>query len=306
MDYLSLLINRVEIMFLIIVLGFVLRRSNFIDDSITTTMGDIMLKIITPLTIFVSFITEYSVDKVKLLGISLLFSFALHIIPILFSIIAFGKKHPIEMFTSTLGNVGFFGLAIALSMFGSEASFYGAPFLAVNALAMWTFGEYAMSEGKAQLNFKKIIKNFNVLAFILGLIFFFLRINIPQVFKDTVSSLSNINSPVCGLIIGVGLAKTTLIKLKDDIFSIFAIISKLIIIPLISAFILKFVSNDLFMMKIIYMILCSVPSASAANVFAYVYKQDVSKASRIISISTLLCVLTMPLMTKFAYIIWGV
>lgn len=306
MDYLDILINRVEIMFLIIILGFILRKINFIDDSITTTMGDIMLKVITPLTIFVSFITEYSLEKVKVLGICLLVSLALHIINITYSFITFGKKYPLETFASLMGNVGFFGIAVALSVCGSEAAFYAAPFVAINALTMWTFGDYVMSNGKAQINFKNIITNFNVLAFLLGLVFFFLRINIPQVFKDTISSLSNINSPVCGLIIGVGLAKTKFENPIKDISSIFAIISRLVIIPILSVLALKFISNDLFTMKFVYLILSSVPCASAATIFSYAYKQDIGKASRIISLSTLLCVVSMPLITKLAYVIWGI
>lgn len=306
MNYLDILINRVEIMFIIIILGFVLRRTNFIDDSITRTMGDIMLKIITPLTIFGSFITEYSIEKVKLLLISIVASIAIHVIAIVVATVAFTKEQRIEKFATAVGNVGFFGLAVAISTCGTEAAFFGAAYSAIDAFFFWTYGAYIMSGDKSLIKPINVIKNFDVLAFALGLVFFFLGLNIPQVFKDTISSLSNINSPVCGLIIGVGLASCSFEKIKSNLKSFTSLATRLIIVPILSALVLKLIPNDYYAMKVTLMIVASVPVASAATIFATVYKQDVSKASMIVSMSTLLCVLTMPLMTKLAFIIWGI
>lgn len=306
MSYLDILINRVEIMFIIIILGFFLRKKNFLDDTITTTMGDLMLKVITPLTIFNSFVTEYSKEKLHLLIMSLIVSILIHGVSIIFALLVFNKKYSVERFSTVMGNVGFFGLAVAISVCGSEAAFYGAAFTAINAITMWTYGAFIMSNDKQVISAKNIIKNFNVIAFLLGLVFFFLKIDIPQVFKDTINQLSSINAPVCGLIIGVGLAHTKLEGLKNDLMSIVAIISRLFIIPTLCALILKLVPNDYFTMKVTIMIVSSVPVASAATILATIYKQDNAKAARIVSISTLLCVITMPLMTKLAYLIWGV
>lgn len=306
MDYLSILINRVEIMLIIIVIGFILRKTNFIDDSITKTMGDIMTQIIVPLTIVNSFIMESSIEKTKLLGISFAVSILIHLVGIVIAFLVFKKEDTVERFTIIIGNVGFFGLAVALSVCGQEAAFYAAPFVAVNAFTLWTVGAYAMSNDKSVIKPKKIITNFNVIAIILGLLFYFTHLDIPQVFKDTITSLSNINSPVCGLIIGVGLAHTKFDKNTNIVKLVLPIFFKLFIVPLAAIYILKPLSNDYEIMKITLLLVSAVPAAATTNIFADKYKQDIGKATMIISVSTILCVLTMPFMMNLALNIWGI
>ena len=306
MNYIDILANRVQIMFVLIVLGFILRKCGFLSDELQKEMSVLMLKIITTLAIFSSFVQEYSLAKAKGILFSIIIAIVMSTIEIVIANLVFGKeKYCVENFAIVCGNVGFFGLPIVMSVVGNDAAMYAAVVNSFNGILMWTYGEYILSRDTSTIKVKNALKTTSMVFFLLGLVFFFLQIPLPQIVKDSISSLNNVNAPMCAVMIGASLVSTELKEIKTDFSNLISIFIRLVVIPLIAMFLLKFVSNDFYEMKLALLIIYSVPNASATPVFALRHGRDGDKAGRLTCICTLTCILTMPLMSDLAIKIWG-
>ena len=305
MNYSSILVHQIILMFIIIILGLFLKLKKFYNDEFISVLGRLLLFVINPLTIFNSFINEYSSKKAKELLIGFGLAFVCYLVSIIFSELFFrNKKYYLEKFCIVTTNCAFFGLPIVMALFGQEAVFYGAPFIVMNNIYQWTYGSYVMSGDKKNMSFKKVITNPNIIAFILGVIFFFLKIPVFNVVSDTFTALGNMMGPICSLIIGSTLASTNFKDLKNDISIIGVAIVRLMLVPLCVLYIFKFIDNKYEVIKYVLLIMSATPSGTSSTVIAGMYKRDTVKAARIVCFTTVLCAITIPLIVNFADKIW--
>lgn len=305
MDYIDILLNRVEIMFILIILGFILKKCGFLSDELQKEMSELMLKIITTLAIFSSFVQTYSPNKARGVLFSIVIAVVISIIEIVIANIVFGKeKYCVENFSIVCGNVGFFGLPIVMSVLGNDTGMYAAVVNAFNGVLMWTYGEYILSRDTSTIKVKNALKTTSMVFFLLGLIFFFCQIPLPTIIKESISSLNSVNAPMCAIMIGASLVSTELKEIKNDLSNLISIIIRLIVVPMIVILLLSFISNDYFEMKLALVIIFSVPNAASTPVFALRHNRDADKAGRLTCICTLLCILTMPLMSNLAIYMW--
>lgn len=306
MDYISTLTNQIAMMFLVIALGLFLKKIKFYGDDFVDSLGQLLFMVINPLTIFASFVNQYSPQKAKELFISLgLAALSASLNIIIAEILFHNKKYYMEKFATIVNNCGFFGLPIVISVFGQSAVFYAASYIAVNTIIQFTYGSYLMSGDKKTIGLKKIITNSSIVAFLAGMFFFFTRIPVPSIITTTISSLSSLMGPICALIVGSSLAGTNLKALKNDLLDILVILVRLIIVPLLTVYIFKYVDNNMFVLKFTLLINACAPSGTSTAVFARLYNRDYEKAARLVCICTLLCGLTMPFVTSIAMNVWN-
>lgn len=304
MNYISTLTNQIIQMFIVIAIGLILKRIKFYSDEFIKDLGNLLFNVINPLTIFNSFVNQYSSERVKELILSFcLVTIAYAVCFVLINII-FKKENGIEKFGCIIGNPGFFGLPIVISVFDQSAVFYAVATITINSILQWTYGAYLMTRDKKEVSLKKIITNTSVISFVLGLLFFFARIPFPSIFSSTINALSSMMGPICALIVGSNLAGTDLKKLKDDLLGIVTILLRLIVVPLLFVFLLKFVDEKYFVLKFTLLITMCTPSGSSTTVFARMFNQDYEKAARLVCVCTLLCGITMPLITSLAIKLW--
>lgn len=306
MDYTSTLINQIILMFIIIGIGFYLMKTKFYNENFVSTLGNLLVFVINPLTIFNSFVNDYSNEKVNQLLISFLLAIIAMVITVVISYIAFhDKKYYVEQYCTMIANCGFFGLPIIIAIFGQKAVFFGSSVIALNNIAQWAYGPYIMTRDIKTINFKKIITNPNIIAFLLGLVFFFIRIPVPIVLTNTFKSMGDMMGPISSLIIGSSLANTNIGELKNDVKTLIPLsILRLAIIPLCIVFAFKFVDNSYSIIKYTILIMCSTPSGTTGAVLTRIFNRDYEKASRIICFTTILSAISLPLITELATKIW--
>lgn len=305
MDYSSILVQQIILMFIIIIIGLLLKLKNFYDDKFVSTLGRLLLLVINPLAIFNSFVNQYSDSKAKELLIGFGLAFICYLLSIVFSEIFFhSNKYYLEKFCIITTNCAFFGLPIVMALFGEEAVFYGAPFIVFNNIYQWTYGVYTMTQDKSDMSFKKVITNPNIIAFIVGVIFFFLKIPVAKVICNTCTTMSNMMGPLCSLIIGSTLASTNLKDLKNDASIIGVTIIRLLVVPLCVLFIFKYINNKYEVMKYVLLIMSATPSGTSSTVIANMFHKDTVKAARIVCFTTLICAFTIPLIVSLGQIVW--
>ena len=159
-----------------------------------------------------------------------------------------------------------------------------------------------MSGSRQNLSPRKLILNPGVLSLAIGLMLFLARITLPTVLASPMGHLAALNTPLPMLIIGFYLADTDLKAALRDWRSYAAIGLRLLVVPLTALGILYLcgVRGTLLVSMIIA---ASAPVAASTTMFATKYDCDTGLSVNLVSLSTLLSLITMPLIVALAQVI---
>ena len=195
-------------------------------------------------------------------------------------------------------NNGFVGFPVVEVVFGTEAVFYASLTNIPFNILMYSIGvaQLRSSGEKAQIRIKDMI-NAPMLATIAALILFIIRIHIPAVIADTISSLASATIPMSMLIIGTSLGGISLKSALGDWRAYALSFGKLIVCPIAVWAVLRLFTQNAMMLGVLT-IIAACPTAMILTVLCLQYGRDESLASKTIFISTVLSAVTIP------FILW--
>lgn len=296
--------NQVAIMVIMIAIGFFSYKKELLTEAGVKSMSAILLNVVTPCMLINAyqqdFNTELAVKFLTAAGAAVL----LHLIMIAIVLLIFKRQEntmvkKVNTFLSIYSNCGFMGLPLLNAALGDEGVFLGSAYLAVFSLMYWTQGVYVFSGDKRDMISKKAILNPGVLGVLIGLIFFFGRIKLPGLIGTTVSGIAALNTPVAMFVIGSFLAKTKVKSALKNPNVWLVTVLRLLVLPLISLGVLFVltktgIADPLAAMAVLLQV--SAPCATVGSLFAVKFGYDPTYASEVIAISTLLSMITIPLM----------
>ena len=298
--------QQVVILFILIAIGFVCGKADFINKNSAKKMTDIVLYIVTPCVMINAFQRKFDITMLYNLGVTALCSFAIMVGSIILCSLIFRDKNisrnKVLKFGTVFSNCGFMSLPLQSAILGQDGVFYGSVFVAVFNLLVWTYGLYFMSGSKKELSFKKLCLNPGILGVLAGIILFLFSVTLPEIISSPVQYLANLNTPVPMLIIGFYLSQSNLKKVFTDKWAYLSMAVRLCIIPLASLFVMYIcgVRGDILVACIIA---SSAPVAATTTMFATKFKADVELSVGIVSATTLLSIATMPLVVSLATMI---
>jgi predicted permease len=316
----GILFEQTIVIFIIIIIGVICYKTNLIDDATNSKLSSILLMLVNPLLIFMSYQRDLSKDLLGGLLISFLLAIVTHIVAITISYIFLRRKKrkiiivdgirikkyvdnedvAVERLSSSYANMGFFGLPLVNSIYGSEGVFYVTAYVTVFNILIWTHGVIMMS-GSKDLKFKDILKKLmtpTILAIILGLLFFVLQIRIPNVMHQSFGYIANINTPFAMLIAGVSVGKTNIFKLfTQNLRMYYSVFLKLLLIPFALVLLYVWLPID-DMVKMIAIIMAATPTSTIGTLFTIKYNKNSELSAQIFAVTTLLCVITIPIIIK--------
>lgn len=300
--------GQVVVLFLLIGVGFVLTKLNMLKDNAVSALTDIALYVATPTVIIRAFCSmEYTPSVLADMGWSFLVSFAIHAIFIGISILVLrGKdadKTKVTRFAVIFSNAGFMSLPLQEALLGKEGVFHGAIYVAVFNIILWTWGIVLMSGDKSKISFKKFIFNPGLVGVVVGAFFLMVPLPVPEVFStigtNTVNHLANLNTPVPMIVIGYYLANSDVLKALKDKSCYLTIFTRLVLLPLVVLTLLYFMGIRGAMLTALT-IAASAPTAAATTMFAAKFGGDTELSVNIVSLSTILSVVTMPLIVSLS------
>lgn len=326
MGYISVIVlEKLVVMLLIALGGYIFAKIFKVSDVEQKFLSKLLIYFVNPFLVFNSLITsEFSINKLKNLVIVLFISLIIYALMIVLSFVAIRKSkkenpeereieegyNTIDRLSVIFTNCGFIGIPLILGVFGTEGVFYLIGFLVCFNTLLWTFGYKQMSN---KINIKKIITNPNIIAVTLGLIIYCLQIPITKcdMLFSAISSISTMNSPLAMILIGILFAdfkfdtkylrriiKTCLLRIVGvSILSLCVIFAFYKIIPLI------FVGFDLAQLKTMLLVtlICSMcPTATSVPSLSCLFEKDSKYSSLLVCITTLLCVISIPLFVVIA------
>lgn len=301
------LFTSVLLLFILIIPGFLLRKAKLAGDYLPKGFTNVILYVTQPALIIVSFIRPYDSNVMKsALGV-LAFTFILHGIFFLISLAFFNKCESklkrVYRFGCIFSNAGYMGIPLIMALLGSDAAIYASVYIIGFNFYCWSVGCMIYSGDRSFISPKKMFLNPATIPTYIGLIFFLLPIDsfVPQVLVDALETLRATVAPMSMMLVGMQLADMKLKGAFRDINFFISLFLKLIAFPVIAWALLKgaslcgIYSDDI--CSIVVLVCAATPSAAATSMFAEKFECDPVTAGKFVSISTLLSVLTIPLVS---------
>jgi len=289
---------------LCIAVGFFCRRRQLFNDTHTAGMLSLLVKVAMPCAVFMSLMRPFST---ALLLESVATFFITGAIFLAGGVLGLGVARVMKAslqerqswrFGLTFGNVGFMGIPVITAVFGYEGLFYVAMALASFNLITFTIGVKIFdTEGTSKTSpLQVIIKNPALAGTIIGFIFFLTGFRLPAPIESGVALIADLNSPLSMILIGALLAKEPLKETFTDLRVLPPNAVKLIVIPIASLFALRWFLPNPIMLGTIVTLMAMPPAANTA-IFAEQFGGDSVAATRLVIVGTLLCVVTVPLIS---------
>jgi len=301
-DMLVKIIYAIIEMFCMFSVGALAMRLKFIEKDDLSKLGRLVIDIMFPMLAFSSITSKFDPSQLNELWLLPVFGFAL-----MFSggILGFAFRYGMRnranerMITfhhfCAINNYVFLPLIILQSLWGDK---YVALLLIMNigsTLGFWTVGVGILSGGCIKRTFKNIF-SINLLAVVLALSFCFLHIPVPKLAATVFSKIGGAAVPLMLIIIGAAIWNSAhhLLKNKWDI--VYLSLVRLILIPLILVSILKFLPLPQEVFRVVFVV-SIMPVSSSAVVFMRRFGGNPDLAAQAAVVTTLLSILTIPLMT---------
>lgn len=198
-------------------------------------------------------------------------------------------------------NLGFIGIPVVSSILGAEYVVYVTEFMLVYNLVFYTYG-LALMEGKLSMASLRSMINPGNLFSIAALVVIIAGIQIPDFLKTATTYLGNATSPLALMAVGYTLAISDIRKIfgSPKIY-IFALI-KLLVLPLILLPVLEFLPINAQLLPVC-MVMFGMPVGNMPLLVGTKKGIDCSTCTSAILVTTILCVVTIPLLLMLVPII---
>ncbi|MBR1731903.1 MAG: AEC family transporter, partial [Ruminococcus sp.] len=236
--------EQVAILFILIALGFACGKLKFLNDLSAKHLTDLVLYFATPCIMIQSF-QEVKYDESLALNLAiaalcavLIMTGSIFLVRLIFRDKNESRKVVLR-FAAVFSNCGFMSLPLQRAVLGSKGVFYGAVFVAVFNVIVWSYGLIDMSGGRKEFSVKKLILNPGGLGALAATVLFLTRVSLPNIVLSPISYIAALNTPIPMLVIGYHLSQA---KLKDHFKdgAVYAVLGlRLIAIPLIALFSMK-------------------------------------------------------------------
>jgi predicted permease len=295
-------ISQVSILFILIFLGFCSAKLKITSGEIAGYFSAFILKITMPCMILVSFQRSFSRELLGDAAVSLVGACLIYGISIILAIVyphaigLTGNERGVHRYALIFSNSGFIGFPMVEAILGSaylfHASIYNIPFNIFSySLGAW----FVAKEGKRTLAVSwKMFINPGIITTIIGFALFFFSVKLPDPLYRSLKLAGDITTPLAMMVIGITLAQTKVAQILGRWQIYLTCLFRLICLPALFGLIC-YVTGIRGPIMILLVILTAMPAGSTTYIMASVYDVAKEEASSIVFLSTLLCMITVPL-----------
>lgn len=298
-----LIFNQLLKMLIIMAVAFVCYRIGLVNQEGNKSLSNLLLMVINPCLIITVYQTDYDPALVRGLLISFIAAIVSHLIAIVISQILIREKGnaecAVERFSAVYSNCGFIGIPLISNVLGSEGVFYLTAYMTVFNILSWTHG-LGLMKGRFSMKYlKEGLRSPMILCTVAGMVLFFLQLQIPSVLLDSMTYIADMNTPVAMMVAGFSVAQADLKRLVSNLRIYKAAFLKLLLIPLC---VLLFLRIAKLPENIAYVTLIATacPTAATTTMMAIRYDRNYTYASEIFALTTILSIVSIPLITFIA------
>ena len=288
-------------LFAIVIVGFIAGKMGYMGGDFDKRLSSLVIDITCPALILSSTMSGQLPDREMILPL-LLISLLTYILLTGVALLVprwLTKHHDDEGiigFALMFGNVGFIGYPVVASIFGHEAVFYAAVLNVVNTFAVFTIGVMLIMGGRGAYTFhKKVLWSTPMLAAYLAILIVALGIDdVPRVISQPLTLIGQITVPAALLIIGSSMSHLSARTMLGNRTVYITTFFRLALLPL-ALFFLFNAMGFLQMVVNINTVVIAMPVATYGTILCLKYGRDTMLITEVTFITTLLSVITIPL-----------
>ncbi len=299
------LLNQIFVLFSLILVGYVVKKLKIVSDEFQAGIAPLVMNVTLPAFILSSMTFEFSIEILKSSGVLIAISFALYGVAFVLSKIYSkifknsDRQRPVLEYAIMFSNTGYMGYPVVAQLFGEKGVFYAAIYNLSFTVLIWTYGVSLLSKKQTEpISFKKRLAklvNPGLVAVLLGFMLFSFGLKFPQPVYSLLNMIGSTTTPLSMMFIGFILTEiepSAVIK-NRQLWAASAV--RLIIMPALAYFILSALG---FTGLVLYIpvVIVAMPVAVNLAVFASRFQSDYHLASLLIFTSTLLSVITVPIL----------
>lgn len=297
-----LLMEEIIKLFVIMFMGYAVVKAGLMKSSESKSVSVILVYLVIPCVIIKAFQVDYTPDVQKGLFLAIAAAVAVHILFLLITIPLkkIFQMDVIEQATSIYSNAGILVIPLVQELLGQDYVIYSSAYIAVQLILLWTQGKNMLCE-EEKLEWKKIFLNVNIISIIVGIVLFLFRIKLPAGVQDVLGMMNNMIGPLGMLLAGMAIAEVPLKSIFTKKRNYLSVAFRLLLYPVLGLFLMKAIQivvnleNSSQILLTVYLA-CVTPACASVTSMAQLYDKDAAYASSLYVLTTLLSIVTMPVM----------
>lgn len=283
-------------LFLFMALGVVVTKLGILTDAGRRSMTDLIIHVILPCNIIISFYVEMSFDVLLKTGKIFVLAFGIQIMQLLLSKVLYphvaGKRRKVMEYGTICSNAGYLGNPVVEGLYGADGLLYASVYLIPARLFLWSAGLMCFTQADKKDVVKNLLKHPCIIAVEIGFLLMLSQIPLPGLLEKSLRSVGGCTTVLSMMTIGAVIAGAdikTLIS-RDNLYYCFV---RLVLVPglVLAGGILFHVDSLLLGISVV---LAGMPAGATTTLLAAKYDGDADFASKCTVLSTLLSLVTVP------------
>lgn len=286
---------------LILALGFFLGRKRLISTETNVEITNLLLTVFMPASLFMAFPSEYDENSLHLFFAGLTAGILVMLVLIVLSRFIFSKRwmkggmRYESQFALIFNNATFLGYPIVVNTFGPTGVIAYLGFIIAFNVALFSYGVWLFEHKVTLKLLKGITTNPNIIAVLLGMVLFLAEVRLPAPITDAVGFVGNATTPLSIICIGFMLSRAELKTLTRKWRLIVTALIQLILGPIVTFALLTILKLPAEVVSVCTLIQ-ALPTATSLGLFATKYGGNNIESSELVAVSTVLSVVTLPIM----------
>ena len=177
-DFNNLMDLQFEI-FILMIIGYILRKTNIISKEHRKSLTDLVIYIVLPANIIYSFMIKMDTQIIKsgltILIVSIIIQFACQVFGKYFFIKATKRQQSVLQYGTICSNAGFMGSPLIQGLYGLDGLLFASIYLIPQRIVMWSGGVACFTNAKGKDVIKKVITHPCIIAVFIGLFIMIVR-----------------------------------------------------------------------------------------------------------------------------------
>ena len=296
-------LSQMMVLFIVLLIGVLANKKGIINDQIEKSLSWIVINIANPALIISSSLSKNKNISGKDLAGVMIIAIAMYVGLIILAYIITKllrvnkKEMGAYMVMFVFSNIAFMGYPVISGIFGKGALLYALLFSLPFNILIYTYGVLAIAGNSklSNLQLSKIL-NIGVLACLVSILLFAIKIPVPNFIKTLIDMLGNLSAPLSMMVIGSSLVKMDLKSVMKNYKMMIFIAVKQLLFPILAAFAIRGLIDSELIFGIV-VIMLAMPVASMTAMLANQYNGDYKLVSEGVAFSTIVSVISIPLIS---------
>ena len=292
------LFNLQIMMFLLMGIGFFLRKKEIITTAGKRVLTDLVIDLILPCNIISAFCIEFS-KEILTQGMEILIISCLNQAMCMVLACVLYRNFPKEkkmvlQYGTICSNAGFLGNPVAEGIYGPMGLLYASIYLIPQRIIMWSAGVSFFTESPNKKTLvKKVLTHPCIVAVFIGVALMVSQIQLPTFLGNTIENVGDCTTSIVMLLIGAILAEADLKTMVTKTTAAYSVL-RLVIIPVIVLAGCR-LANMPALVAGLSTILAAMPAGTTTAILAVKYDGDEEFATKCVVLTTMLSMIMIPI-----------